>query len=58
MYIKLFTKPTTCSLTEEWLKYGTFILWNTTGTVLKKNEATNILTWKGVYNRSLGERRL
>lgn len=54
MYTKLFTKPTTCSLTEEWLKYDTFIVWTTIGTVLEKNEATNILTWKSVYNRSLG----
>ena len=54
MYTKLFTKPTTCSLTEEWLKYDTFIVWATIGTVLEKNEATNILTWKSVYNRSLG----
>lgn len=27
------------------------------GTVLKNNEAADVLTWKNVYNRTLEERR-
>lgn len=34
-----------------------WLSWNTTDTVFKKNEVTDVLTWKNVYNRTL-ERRL